>query len=85
MGAKKQAIIENLADAGCDSNFVEQYMRLEEAERVEEQLRMLACHRCTLLDALHIAQRKLECLDYLRYTVRKEHPIESTKPKKGRK
>ena len=32
-----------------------------------DQLRLLATHRASLLDQLHVSQRQIDCLDYLVY------------------
>ena len=35
--------------------------------RRRDQLRLLATHRASLLDQLHVSQRQIDCLDYLVY------------------
>lgn len=36
----------------------------------EEQLRFLSAHRVKLLDQVHESQEKLDCLDYLIYSMK---------------
>ena len=35
-------------------------------------IKSLQCHRCCLLDKLHEEQKKIDCLDYLIYTLKKQ-------------
>ncbi len=66
-----EAVEQNLRDAGCSDEFMVQFMRVWGAGTTEEQLRLLSCQRCRLLDRVHTEQRKLDCLDYLRYQLEK--------------
>lgn len=66
---------QNLIDAGCDSEIVQQCMELARGQRNEEMKRILARHRRTLLETVHAEQKKIDCLDYLFYKMEKdEHP-----------
>ena len=66
---------QNLIDAGCDSEIVQQCMELARGQGTEEMKRILTCHRRTLLDTVHAEQKKIDCLDYLFYKMEKdEHP-----------
>ena len=66
-----EAVKQNLRDAGCSDEFIVTFMHLWESGTPEEQLRLLSRQRRDLLDALHAEQRKLDCLDYLRYQLEK--------------
>ena len=35
-------------------------------------IKSLQCHRCCLLDKLHEEQKKIDCLDYLIYMLKKQ-------------
>ncbi len=59
------AIVQNLIDAGCDTQFIKKFMNLTETQHTVEMLNMLAIHRKTLLDKIHADERKIYCLDYL--------------------
>lgn len=63
--ASIQVIIQNLEDAGCDSETVEEFLALEEQGKTEEQLKLLARQRQRLLDQVHKEERCIYCLDYL--------------------
>lgn len=62
----------NLSDAGCDGSFIEKFLLLEQRGQKKEQLRLLAQHRLALLEDLHRDQYRIDCLDYLVYTMEKE-------------
>ena len=62
-----RALLDNLRDAGCDAETAAQFMALEETGALPEQLRLLSAHRRQLLDQLHQAERRIDCLDYLTY------------------
>ncbi len=66
-----EAVEQNLRDAGCPDEFIVTFMRAWDTGTAEEQLRLLACQRCRLLDSVHAEQKKLDCLDYLRYQLQK--------------
>ncbi|MCD8377371.1 MAG: hypothetical protein LUB59_01135 [Candidatus Gastranaerophilales bacterium] len=57
----KNKIIQNLKDAGCSENLVQNFFKLD----VKEQISLLAKHRINLLDTLHKNQKQIDCLDYL--------------------
>ena len=66
---------QNLIDAGCDLEVVQQCMKLAQGKQTEEMKRILTRHRRMLLDTVHAEQKKIDCLDYLFYKIGKdEHP-----------
>ena len=64
---QEQAVVANLADAGCDNEQLEQFMGFLKSGRKEAGLSLLAKHRRFLLDCYHADQKKIDCLDYLLY------------------
>ena len=64
---QEQAVVANLADAGCDNEQIEQFMDFLKSGRKEAGLSLLAKHRRFLLDCYHAEQKKIDCLDYLIY------------------
>lgn len=70
---REQAVITNLKDAGCDSGLIEQFMELLENGETESGLSLLAKHRRFLLDCYHADQKRIDCLDYLIFQLKKEH------------
>lgn len=71
-GDSAQAVIQNLKDAGCDLETTERFLALEQAGQTREQLKLLSAHRKRLLDKVHEEERRIDCLDYLVYQVKKE-------------
>ena len=65
-----QAVIQNLKDAGCGTDCVEQFLSLEEEGKTQEQLELLSVQRRQLLDRVHEEERRITCLDYLIYQIK---------------
>lgn len=66
------AVIQNLKDAGCDEDTVNEFMKLEGSREKPGQLKLLERHRSILLEAVHRNEKQIDCLDYLLYQMRKE-------------
>ena len=64
---------QNLVDAGCGPEIVRQCMALARKQDQAELMRVLSRHRRTLLDTLHQSEKQIDCLDYLVYTLEKQH------------
>ena len=62
----------NLKDAGCDEATIQKYFQLYYEGKQQEQYRLLARHRASLLDQIHMSQHVIDCLDYLIYNMKKE-------------
>ena len=73
MGVKEseESIIQNLKDAGCDRQLIENFLKDLQSGETAYGLKRLAVHRRTLLDAIHREQRCIDCLDYLVYQMQK--------------
>lgn len=65
-----EAIIQNLKDAGCDSDTIEKFMADLQKGKEANGLKLLAVHRKNLLDSLHREQKCIDCLDYLVYQMK---------------
>lgn len=63
--ADASKIIQNLIDAGCDTQIIERFMSLRSQRKTDEMLSLLAAHRKNLLDCIHLEERQIYCLDYL--------------------
>lgn len=68
----QDAVIQNLKDAGCESETIENFMDYEKEGEVTKELELLSCHRKCLLENLHICQKQIDCLDYLIYQMKKK-------------
>lgn len=67
----EEAIIQNLKDAGCDSDTITAFIENIRSGKLNDGLKVLAAHRRSLLDDLHKEQKQIDCLDYLVYTMQK--------------
>lgn len=65
------SIYQNLIDAGCDEQTVEQCMACVKEKRLAEMMPVLSRYRASLLDSVHIGQDKIDCLDFLIYKIKK--------------
>lgn len=68
---EKSKIRQNLIDAGCDECLTNQCMSMCEQDEIEILNKTLSKHRRSLLDNLHQAQYKIDCLDYLKQNLEK--------------
>ena len=64
---------QNLVDAGCGPEIVRHCMALTQKQDQAELMRVLSRHRRTQLDTLHQSEKQIDCLDYLVYTLEKQH------------
>lgn len=65
-----EAIIQNLKDAGCDSEIIENFLADLQKGKETNGLKRLAAHRKNLLDSMHREQKCIDCLDYLVYQMK---------------
>lgn len=72
MKLSKEAISQNLRDAGCQEKFIERFLAALNHGTTAEQNRMLEQERRCILEKVHDEQKKLDCFDYLRYALKKE-------------
>lgn len=61
-------ILQNLKDAGCKEDMIQKYSSKTSSR---EQLSVLEFYREGLLDEIHVLQKRLDCLDYLIFQLRK--------------
>ena len=59
----------NLKDAGCCYSMICEYLGLCKAGSKEKKLQLLENYRRELIECLHEAQKKIDCLDYLIYKI----------------
>ena len=75
--------VQILQDAGCTREFTQQFITALEAEPIQVQLRLLRVQRQCQLDQVHVEEKRLDCLDYLRYMLEKQLPAETKPNRKG--
>ena len=73
---ERLSMIMTLHDAGFGSDEIEKYMRLLSQGRQSEQerLNMLGAKRRATLDEIHLKEKQLDRLDYLRFEIQKGNP-----------
>ena len=74
---KQQAVIQNLKDAGCKTEQVEEFLELSRDGNRKRQMLFLEKHRQTLLEEMHEEQKRIDRLDYLVFQMRKSSEKES--------
>lgn len=65
-------IIRNLLDVGCSEDMISAFMKCRKAGNDEESFRMLRGQRKCLLDEVHRGEKKISCLDYLIYQIKRK-------------
>ena len=69
---KQEEMIRNLEEAGCHSSQINQLMKCIEDKDDQRLFRLLKCHRFSLLDDMHDIQKKIDCLDYFIFILKKK-------------
>lgn len=72
MQQSAESIRQNLLDAGCTPRQAEEFLACWRAGQRQAERQLLEAQRSRLLDALHKAQRQIDCLDYLAYQLRRQ-------------
>ncbi len=67
-----QRFRENLIDIGFGEEMIAHCSLLQKEGRNEDLLRILRLRRRDLLNSIHAEQKKLDCLDYLAYQLRRK-------------
>ncbi len=67
----REAVIQNLKDAGCARDIIECCIACMEQGKKNELLRRLEEHRKGLLHKVHEEEKHIDCLDYLVYQIRR--------------
>lgn len=67
----REAAVQNLKDAGCDQDAIEEFLIYFDKNQKEKQLALLERHRKLLLNIVHMEEKKICCLDYLVYQIKK--------------
>lgn len=68
----REKVVQNLKDAGCGPDTIEDFLLYFDREQKEEQITLLEKHRRELLNVVHKAEQKIYCLDYLIYQIKNE-------------
>lgn len=77
---KTVLLLRNLKDAGCNTAMAEQFLAYEREKKPRAQRQLLLRQKNSLLQAVHENQERIDCLDFLLYSV--EQQIKSSKGEK---
>lgn len=69
---KKEALIQNLQDAGCNQKLIDKFFSLLEQKQFDQIFILLRKYRNTLLENIHKQQKEIDILDYLIVDLKKE-------------
>ncbi len=72
MDYSEEAIVQNMKDAGCDDACILEFLAEYRQGEQKKCDMVLNRHRQELLDQLHQEQKKIDCLDYLSYRMKKK-------------
>lgn len=62
---KDECLKAHLKEAGCRAKSIDELMGCLARGETEALIRLLARHRRVLVEKMHEAQRRVDCLDYL--------------------
>ena len=65
----RDAVIQNLIDAGCGQEMIDDFLAYYDGDKREKQLELLELQRKDLLNRIHREEKKISCLDYLIYQI----------------
>ncbi len=84
---ERLSMIMTLHDIGFDSSQAEEYMRLflKKEDTSQQRLKMLDRQREIALDEIHLREKQLERMDYLRFKIENSRQSRQQKPGKYRK
>lgn len=71
----EQAMKHALTEAGCNGVLAERLDALQQAGETDACLRLLRCHRCELVEALHQAQRPIDVCDWLIHELERDSRV----------
>lgn len=67
----REAVAQNLKDAGCSTDTITDFLAFYDEGNVQKQLSILESHRKQLLSKVHSEEKRISCLDYLVYQIKK--------------
>ena len=68
---QQQEIIESMKAAGCSDTEIESFVKCYENGELKKGLKIISNCRKDILERIHGDQKKIDCLDYLEYQIKK--------------
>lgn len=65
----REAVIQNLEDAGCEPEMIQDFLGWFDKGQQKKQLELLEHQREHLLGRIHKEEKRISCLDYLIYQI----------------
>ena len=65
----REAVIQNLEDAGCENEMIQDFLGWFDKGQKTKQLELLEHQREYLLGRVHTDEKRISCLDYLIYQI----------------
>ena len=69
MNIKDDNILQNLKDADCPKELIEEFFRMKEAGLNNQLVQLLYTQKTRLLESLKKKKKKVDCLDYLIFQI----------------
>ena len=70
---KKEALNQNLQDAGCNQKIIGEFLDLLDKKQIDKIFILLSKYRSLLLESLHKNQKEIDILDYLIVDLKKQN------------
>lgn len=70
---RKEALIQNLQDAGCNQKIIGEFLDLLDKKQIDKIFILLSKYRSSLLESLHKNQKEIDILDYLIVDLKKQN------------
>lgn len=70
---RKEALIQNLQDAGCNQKIIDEFLDLLDKKQTDKIFILLSKYRSSLLESLHKNQKEIDILDYLIVDLKKKN------------
>lgn len=77
-GISRENMEKMLRDSGCPDEFIGQFLGALDTGRVNDQLRLLRAPRSRQLELVHMEEKRLDQLDFLRYKLEQQVPEAKT-------
>ena len=68
----KEAIIQNLKDAGCSHQQIQELLELYKQNKKEKIHKILDKHRKNVLNKVHESEKQIDCIDYFIYQIERQ-------------
>jgi hypothetical protein len=72
--SSKEKMTQCFKDIGCEDEIMNEFMKCfdQDKDKVLAQINLLIKQRRYLLDQLHTAQKRIDCIDYMIYQLEQE-------------